>query len=249
MGERAEENRKNGGTLYITVIVALMLLAVIVGLSVFFNIETIEVEGASAYSAAEIIEASGIETDGSIFFLNDSAAAVRIKNAFAYVDEVQIVKTLPGTVTIRVTETPPVAWFESAGSYWVVSSQTKILERTDSITSRNLAELRGIEPIMPAVGDYISLGESGSVKLGYLTSVLRELDRAGMSGKVAWLDMTNLSAVSFFYDNRFTVLLGRADEVQDKLWLMKKIADLHPGERNATINLVNYPEGHYIRDN
>ena len=251
MEERDARRRRGGGnSLHITVIVALMLLAVILGLSVFFKVSRIEVEGVSMYSPDEVVEVSGLETGQSMFFLGESSSAVKIKNALAYVDEVRISRKMPDTVTITVTESYPIAAVEYAGSLWIIDKNAKILEKTDVSKKPGHIEILGIEPIMPAVGDTLSLGESGAVQLTYLKAVLSGLTDADIYREVSWLDVTNVSAVTFFYDNRFTVNMGKGEFVSDKLWLLGKMIEQHPGREKASIDLTEVNEevkkGHYI---
>ncbi|MGX8698943.1 MAG: cell division protein FtsQ/DivIB [bacterium] len=245
MQNEGRRNARKSSTLFTVALIAVMLLVVIVGVSVFFTIEEVRVEGTGVYDPAEIAAASGIEPESSIFFVSESITAVRLKNAFPYVEEVRIRRELPGTVVIQVTEAPPVAAAFSGESWWILSAHGKLLERTDSIAGRGLMELAGVTPLMPALGQEIALGEGESVRRQYLLDTLSALWEAGLTGKVSWLDLTSLSEVTFLYEDRLTVRLGRADTLEDKLWLLLKIAGEHP-QGAATVDLSAYPKGNYI---
>ena len=248
MAQTNKRRRKGNGSLYTTVVVAMVLLAGITGISVFFKVSDIVVVGNSAYSAKEIIDASGIELDSSIFFLRESAAVVRIKDALAYIDDVRIVTTLPSTVTIEVTESYPIASITDEGSKWIIDNNARILEKTSVNTSTNAIPVYGVTPIMPAVGETLSLGDSGSVQLMYLKQVLSGMLAAGIYEDVQWLDMTNISSITFGYKNKFTVVLGKGENVADKLWLMEQAVEPHLEDGyNATIDLSADNEAHYIK--
>ena len=62
-------NRRRGGTLYAAVITAMIIIAVLFGIGVFFKVSQIEVVGASMYDDMQVVEASGIEIGDSIFFI------------------------------------------------------------------------------------------------------------------------------------------------------------------------------------
>lgn len=225
MAERRarRRRRRSSGTLYITVIVALMLLAVIFGLSVFFKVSRLDVKGVSMYTEEEVIAASGIEPGDSIFFVNQSAAAIRIKKALAYADEVRISRNLPDTVTISVTESYPIASVSSGGSRWIIDKNAKILEKADAESAADTIEIRGAEPIMPSVGSTVSLEDSGGVKLRYMKAVLSEILSSGIEKDVTWLDVSNISNIKFDYLGRFTVELGKGDDLEDKFWTLKQL--------------------------
>lgn len=242
----SRKRRRSTSALYVTVIAALMLLAVIVGLSVFFKVSEFEVTGTSMYAPEDVIKASGLELESSIFFIRESTAAAKIKAALPYVDEVRISRSLPGTVSLDVTECYPVASVEASGSLWIIDKNAKILDKKPLGTKTQTINIIGIAPIMPAVGDTLALGDAGTVQFTYLRQVLAGLLEAGMHEDVQWLDMTSISAVTFRYENRLTVNLGKGDSVRDKLWLLEKIAADHPGDERGTVDLSEDAEGHFI---
>lgn len=243
----AKKRRSTGGAgIYILVVVAVMVIATIISLGVFFKVSEIYVTGARMYTPGEVATASEIRVDESIFFINDSAVAAKIKDQLHYVDDVRIIKTLPGTVTIEITESFPVAAVALEGKLYVVDKNTKILEETTTDRLQYYIELRGIVPIMPKVGDKLALGAENAVKLQYLKDTLTGIMKAEIYADVSWIDFTNISAVTFRYQDRFTVDLGRGDKIDDKLWLLNKIAEQHPKPQKARIDLSDPNEGHYI---
>jgi cell division protein FtsQ len=243
---RGKRRRRGNGSLYITVTVALMLFVAIMGVSVFFNVSEIIVEGTRAYTSEQVIEASGIQLDESIFFLRESSAAVRIKETLSYVEEVRIVRSLPGTVKIIVSESFPVAYIKTSDAAWVIDENAKILEKLGTGVKTSAFEIYGLTPILPTVGETLSLGDSGSVQLVYLKQVLSGIMSAGIYKDVGWLDMSNISSITFYYQGLYTVNLGKGENLSDKLSLMKSMVDDHP-DTSATIDLSKDGEGHFIK--
>lgn len=248
MAERRAKRRcrRNNGALYITVIVALMLIAVIMGLSVFFKVSVIDVTGVSMYTSEDVVTASGIEQGDSIFFVNQSTAAIKIKKALAYADEVRIFRKLPDTVTISVTESYPIASVSSGGNWWIIDKNAKILEKTDTNGAADTIEIRGTEPVMPVVGDVLALGDEGSVQLTYLKSTLSEILSAGIQNDITWLDVSNISNIQFDYLGRFTISLGKGDKLDDKFWMLEKVVTDREDYEKGSIDLSKENEGHFI---
>lgn len=243
----AKKKRKTGSlSVYILVVVALTVIALIVALGAFFKVSEVFVSGVRMYSTSEVVEASGIRIDESIFFLNDSAIAAKIKNALAYVEGVKVIKSLPGTVTLEISESYPIACVALEGDLYVVDRNTKILEKTTVDKRENYIELRGITPIMPKEGDTIALGAENAVKSQYLRDTLSGVMKAEIYNDISWMDFSNISAITFRYKSRFTVDIGKGDKIDDKLWLVGKIVEQHPSPDKGRIDVSNPTEGHYI---
>lgn len=247
-GRARRRRRRSSGTLYITIIVAMMLLAVILGISVFFKVSAVKVVGVSMYTEDEVITASSIEPGDSIFFVNQSAAAVRIKKALPYADEVRISRNLPDIVTITVTESYPIACVSSADSRWIIDKNAKILEKTDASGTSDMIEIRGAEPVMPSVGGTVSLEDSGGVKLRYIKEILSAMLSEGIEKDVTWLDVSNISNIKFDYLGRFTVNIGKGDKLEDKLWMLGKVTADKGEDESGRIDLSRENEGHFIPD-
>lgn len=213
-----KNTRGGGAALYITLAVAFLLIAVFLAMALFFKITDITVEGSQKYTAQEIVRASGVEPDGSIFFLDASKAQIAIKDSLPYIDTVKISRHLPGTVVITVTESVGAAYFAAGGAYWIVDIAGRILERTDAAPT-GLTELRGFTAASPKAGEKLKLGEGESVRQSALLDTLAALRDGEMLDLTAYLDVTNLSAVLFEY-NGYKVNFGEANDFDTKFKIL-----------------------------
>ncbi len=237
--------RRRGGTLYAAVITAMIIIAVLFGIGVFFKVSQIEVVGASMYDDMQVVEASGIEIGDSIFFIRESAAGLGITNNLPYIDEVRIVRSLPGTVTIEVTESYPIASFSSDGSWWIIDKNAKILEQTTAEGASDTIDIRGLQPIMPAVGEILALGDEGRVQLLYLRDILSAILTNGFQDGITWIDMTNISNIKFDYYS-YEVNIGSGEALEDKFWLFSRLIDSQGTDLGGRIDLSNENEARYI---
>lgn len=207
-----------GAGLYITLAAAFLLIALFLAMALFFKITDITVEGSQKYTAQEIVDASGMEPDGSIFFLDASKAQIAIKDLLPYIDTVMISRHLPGTVVITVTESVGAAYFAADGAYWIVDITGRVLERTDAAPS-GLTELRGFTVVSPKAGEKFKLGEGESVRQSALLDTLAALRDNNMLDLTTYLDVTNLSAVLFEY-NGYNVNFGEANKFDTKFKIL-----------------------------
>ena len=95
---------KRGRFLLHLATVAAVVLAVVLGMSIFFKVETIKVSGCSKYSAWEVSEASGIEKGSNLMTLSRAQVSGSIMSRLPYVKTVRVGINLPDTVNIEIVE-------------------------------------------------------------------------------------------------------------------------------------------------
>ena len=117
-----QQNRKKkkGSALFAPLSFLIICVALVFGMSVFFRVSTISVEGNAIYSQEEIIAASGIEKGDNLFFVNQFSAISRIYAKLPYVEKAAINRGLPNKLTIVVTESRAVAWVAAEDGNWAI---------------------------------------------------------------------------------------------------------------------------------
>lgn len=234
---------------YILLAVLLMLLIAGIGATIFFKVSEIEITGLSAYSKQDIIDASGVELGDSLFLVNENKAVIEIRRDKAYIKDVQVVKSIPGKVSIHVTEYKAVAYLKLDRNYWTLESGGKLLKRED-MPPVGLVYVTGVTPINPAEGVQLSLGEAGTVKLAYLTNFLTAAEKEKVIGNISNIDMSNEESLAFTYLGRFKVNFGRADNAEARLKLVVQAAggnDISSGA-TGTIEVVSDTEVRFVPD-
>lgn len=135
---RASQRRPSSGVGGKLIIMAAVVAAVVFGVAIFFKVNTVEVQGNSIYSAAEIASASGIQKGDNLFTLNKEAAAGSIKASLPYVETVSVIRFLPDRIVIEVKESDATfAVSSDTNTTWLINSVGKALEqiRDSSVTS------------------------------------------------------------------------------------------------------------------
>lgn len=135
---RASQHRPSSGVGGKLIIMAAVVAAVVFGVAIFFKVNTVEVQGNSIYSAAEIASASGIQKGDNLFTLNKEAAAGSIKASLPYVETVSVIRFLPDRIVIEVKESDATfAVSSDTNTTWLINSVGKALEqiRDSSVTS------------------------------------------------------------------------------------------------------------------
>ncbi|MCL2368882.1 MAG: FtsQ-type POTRA domain-containing protein [Oscillospiraceae bacterium] len=215
-------------------------LALFLGISVFFRVGEIRVEGDSRYTAAQVISASGVEEGAHLFFLNFAMIEQEILKGLPYVGHVEFRRQFPSTLEIRVRDTIPMALIQVEGDYLVIDRYGKILERAQSPPTMRLITVEGLaEPILPRPGEILYLGEEGRYELRYLQDILRTFSTLGLGPRVSMIDLTELHDPTFLFEERFLVRLGPNRQLNQKMDMLVGVVDFLGEEESGTIDLNN----------
>jgi len=86
----------------------------------YFRITSVLVEGNSDIPEAEIVRISGVSETGNIFLVREKQVITALKNEYPLLETVQVTRSLPGTVKIKISERNPVAAVMTSGGYWLM---------------------------------------------------------------------------------------------------------------------------------
>ena len=212
-----------------------VVIAISMGLSVFFKVENVVVYGNKAYSAWAVQEASGIEGGEKLMSFGRIRASGKIKAALPYVEKVRLGITLPDTVNIYITEYDVVyAIQDQLGIWWLMTSDGRIVEQTDYGTASGYTRVLGVtldspvvgeravayqevvlqettdstEPTLETAPETVTAGE----KLSAALKILDALELNDMVGRIASVDVTTLTNIEMWYGNQYQIRLGSAND-------------------------------------
>jgi len=138
--------------LHLVTVVA-VVLALTLGMSIFFKVENITVSGAEKYSPWDIREVSGIQDGENLLTLNKAMIGGKIITQLPYVEDVRIGIKLPDTVNIEITELDVVYAAQAAdSSWWLMDANGLVLEQTTGIEAEAYTKILGVQLEAPAVG-------------------------------------------------------------------------------------------------
>lgn len=213
--------------------VAAVVLAVTIGISIFFKVDTVLVTGASKYSAYTIAETSQIRDGDSLLFFGRAKAAGRIKAALPYVDTVRFELKLPGTVNIIVVEKTLAYGLQAEdGSWWMMTADGMIAEKISETAAKNRPVVVGVLLKDPVIGAYAVASEqhhtetvltaTGADRLAAAVEVLSQLEAFEMFSQVTRLDVTDLFALRLYCGDDCRMELGDMSVMQKKVGYLKE---------------------------
>lgn len=219
-----------------------VVLALVFGMSIFFQVETVKVAGVEKYTAYQIREASGVQDGDNMLGLNKSAISSRIMQQLPYVGSVRVGISLPGTVNIQIEElTVTYAIADQEGAWWLMASNGKIVDKISGGDAANYTNIIGVtladpklaeqavayepEPEADENGETVPVTTLASERLSMAMSLLQHMEQQGILGKAASVDVTRMGALEIWYGDQFQISLGDASELAYKLQLVKGAID------------------------
>ena len=242
------KRRRKRSALFAPISFLIICAALVFGMSVFFRVSGIEVEGNTIYTPEEVIEASGIEEGDNLFFINRFSAISRIFSKLPYVEKAVINRTLPNKLVIVVSESRAIACVAAEDGTWAIDKGCKLLSKVSGEELRGLIRVEGLTPIAPEAGQLIAPGEAESPKVSYLTAILGQIDALELRDQITYIDINGISNPTFDYLGRFTVKLGANENVEYKFQCLLSAVDaLSEGDR-GTLDLSIDKRAHLTYD-
>lgn len=148
---------------------AAVVAALVLGLTIFFKVQNVNVTGNEKYTAETIFAASGIEKGENLLTFGKSRAAGRILAELPYVSQVQIGIKLPNTVNIDIVELEvSYAVRASDGAWWLMDYSGKLLEPVDEAEAAKHTQVLGVRASGPGGGRDLHPGRCRRFPAGLL---------------------------------------------------------------------------------
>lgn len=223
--------------------VAAVVIAVILGVSVFFKVENVVVFGSKKYTAWDVKQASGIVDGENLLTFNRAKVSNRIMQNLPYVVEVHIGIKLPGTVNIEIKEAEVTyAVCDTEGGWWYVSSSGKIVEKAAEGMQEEHTKILGLVLENPKISEQAVAKELGDTRvdedgntvpitvtqterLNAALNIAVQLEKVGIIGKAASIDVTDFGDIELWYGRQYQVLLGSNTQMERKISFLKGILD------------------------
>lgn len=224
-----------------------VVLAMILGLSIFFRVKTIEVSGAEIYSPWTIRESSGIQEGDYLLLFSKAKAAARIRAENPYVERIRFGIKLPDTVIIDIEELEVVyAVAAQNGTTWLITSEGRVVEQCEAAAADNYTWVRGVTLSTPTKGDQAYPYEAppepvatqpedettdpsgvptapppvtvtARDQLNAALKILRALEAHDIIGQAAEVDVSNINDIRLVYGTKYQVKLGDMNNMDHKI--------------------------------
>lgn len=229
--------------------VTAVVLALVIGLSVFFKVEHVYVSGAKVYSESAITEVCGISKGDNLLTFSHARAAALIQANRPYVREVRFGIKLPDTVNIIIEEDDVVyAIKDQTGQWWLMNSSGRVVEQGSNTKVANNTHILGValqDPVpnergvalesAPAAEDDATAAEgetapssvpvttTGAQRLDAALQILKALEDNDIVGSAASVDVSRIDDIILWYGTRYQVNLGDNTRLEHKIACMNAV--------------------------
>ena len=228
-----------------------VVLALVLGMSVFFRVKVITVSGANVYSAWTVREKSGISIGDNLLTFGRTKASGQIIANLPYVKSARIGIKLPDTVNIEIEEEAVVYSIQDQdGVWWLMNSDGKVVEQTSALNAKNYTQVLGVTlaephaseqgfaaddapPQLDAEGNTLPVLVTATQRLQAALQILRVLESNDIVGDAASVDVSQLQDIILWYGTQYQVNLGNIDRMDYKIAYMK----------NAILQMSDYQTG------
>jgi len=245
---------RNRLILHLTTVIA-VVVALILGLAVFFKVENIYVSGTEKYSAWEIQQAAGIQTGDNLLTFNRAKAAGKIISALPYVKSVRIGINLPDTVNIEIEEVEVTYVLQAEDeSLWLVGSTGKVVDRLPESDDTGYTRFQGILLNEPQIGQQavaaqnqqqqtdpdgntVPVTVTAAERLQTALDVAGFLELNGIYGTMNNLDVTDISSIRILWKEGYEIFLGSNTDMNRKISAMKAAMEQYDGLDRGTLDV------------
>ena len=245
------------------VTIAAVVLAVVLGLSVFFRVdaEKITVSGGQKYSAWEVAQASGIKEGDNLLTFNRAKAAGRIQASLPYVKSVRIGIKLPDTVNIEIVEIDVTYAVKSvSGQWWLISAEGKAIERVTEEAAGNSTKILGVTVEEPKVGEktvayqppqtettpegeLVPITVTAAEQLQAASNIAGFLESNGIFGQMKSIDVNDVFDIQLWYGEQYQIKLGDRTDLSRKIAYFKAALDQELGAHDSgVLDITNPPQ-------
>lgn len=214
--------------------VAAIVMALVLGMSIFFKVVHINVAGSEKYSDSDVMKASGIREGENLLTLNKAKISGKIITNLPYVKSVRIGLKLPNTVLIEIVESDVVYAINDGEDKWfLIDSSGKVVDKINGADSVLYGQIKGVklqdpqvgqpavalepEPTTDENGEVIPVTVLGSERLNAVLSVLKNLEANGVVGEMKSLDVSDMTMIELWYKTDYQVRLGDTENLEDKI--------------------------------
>jgi cell division protein FtsQ len=216
-------------------------------ISDFFALDRIIVEGNTNIESDDIIALSRLE-QGTNVFAADEPTVQLLLSIEPRLKSVEMIRQIPGTIKLLVTERQPMALLHSGNSFLELDSTGRILDRYSKLSDQALPLVTGIdtEGLGLVPGCFIK-GEQMETALDILAALPEE------AADIGEINVADLQFIKLYTDSGLEIRLGDSSDLEEKYLLystiiQENISSDGPAIKYIDVSIENKSAFAYVED-
>lgn len=229
--------KRRRGLVFAILTVVLIAASVVGACTVFFQVETVTVEGNARYSEQQILDVASVEMGANMILTPSEQIAQRLYDGLPYIHEVKVQKRFPTTIRLEITECQPVAVITGAASAWLVDANGKLLEPADETMKQEYPNVTGLELLEPQQGTQAATTDENKGKLTALVSLTQALSDCALMEGVTAIDVSSGTEIQMVYQGRLTVKMLNNADFSKKMQALQNVIAVAGDDARGIINM------------
>lgn len=232
----------------LTAAVVVLLAFIVLFLTPLLNIKNVSVTGNVIVKTEELTGRLENAKGENLIMFSDSKAQ-EILADLSYVESASVSKFLiPPSIRVNITECKPAASVGLNGRRVIIDPQLKVLSDGDEFDDNGIPVIEGFPVSKYRVGRELMPADNDEGRTGILRTCLGVMSRLDMLGKIDYIDLSNVGAIRFGYDNRIDALCGSDLELERKIRMFNVTVTGTSLSENAhgTIDLTTSGKAVYV---
>ena len=233
---------------FISFILVMLAVGVTLSLTVFFPIESLTAGGSEIYDSVQIVSASGISAGDNLFTFSSDEITENIRARLPYIKTVTVKRSLPGSVSIKVTDAKKYAGYLLDGAYYIVGNDGFVLEACDA-SPENVFIIDTANGVKCSTGSYIEYKDGETEEI--VESMISGFEENGIT--VNTIEAGDKLALTAKVEGRFEVNFGSNSNIDKKIahlsGMIKSIDSSKTGKINLSMWTSKRTEGTFVEQN
>jgi len=213
---------------------SILVAALFFGLSltVFFNVEKIEVLGTFEYEASDFTVETGVAAGDNLFRINTEELEEQLLAAHVNFDNVEVNRSFPDVLEVKITPAKTVCVCYYDGRYFYVSESGRLLnimlgyDETSGVPLVGGVDLSAYHP-----GEFVTEDRAYKPALQFF-SMIEEYNFQNVTD----VRISETGELTFCYDDRVTVQIGSVVELEYKFQIVKKVLNEYVQEQEGILD-------------
>ncbi|MBR0414731.1 MAG: FtsQ-type POTRA domain-containing protein [Clostridia bacterium] len=245
--ERAKRRNRNSVMLRALIASAVFIIGIVLSIFIFFKVGEIKVTGSKKYTAAQVVEASGVELGDNLFAPTALSVQSKLDKQLPYIKSVTLKHELPDVLVICVKESTAQFAFKSSNKnttkYILTDADLKLLEVADK-PAKGAAIIEGVGIVGADMGEKAKFKEP---EKGDLVKTIKAVFADNGMEDVTSINVKSTVDIEVVYNNAITVQIGQANALDYKCKIAAKAIEDALKENEKAKGTVNVKQADQTR--